>query len=62
MDGWMDGMDGWRLSRSLRLLRAPNGANNVEIDADDDNVKYEDDGTMMPLTVSFPPLQLFQRP
>ena len=26
MDGW-DGMDG-RLSRSLRLLRAPNGANN----------------------------------
>ena len=29
MDGWMDGM-GWmdgRLSRSLRLLRAPNGAN-----------------------------------
>ena len=26
--GWMDGWMGWRLSRLLRLLRAPNGAKN----------------------------------
>ena len=42
MVGWLDGWDG-RLSRLLRLLRAPNGANNwrrIRCSASEDAILY----------------------